>query len=300
MRKLSSWLLILLLCAFTQSLSAQKKAKTQKKEVKPDNNSLLWKVSGNGLKTPSYLFGTIHVICPNDYVWTDKMKEAFNKSQSLCMELNMADPKVLLAVANGLSDTSGRTLRDYFTLPEYASVQKFFKDSLHIDIVQLQMVKPVALESMLYMKEAGCDAPTSYEESLLEKAMKDPNKTLDGLEDPLEQLDLLNKIDSKEIVVSIMSLIEHRSNDMQIYHQMVNAYKKQDLNKVYELINNTKDLEDDLSAFLDERNEKWIPRIEEKMQKKSVFFAVGTGHLLGDNGLISLLKKAGYTVEPVK
>lgn len=300
MRKLSSCLLIVLIFAFAQSASAQKKAKTQKKEVKLDNNSLLWKISGNGLKAPSYLFGTIHVICPADYVWTDKMKEAFNKTQSLCMELNMADPKVLLTIANGISDTSGRTLRDYFTPVQYNSVEKFFKDSLHIDLAQLQMVKPVAVETMLYMKEAGCDAPTSYEESLMEKAMKDPNKTLDGIEDPQEQLDLLNKIDSKEIVVSIMSLIEHRSNDMKTYHQLVNAYKKQDVQKVYDLINNTRDLEDDLSAFLDERNEKWIPRIEEKMQKKSVFFAVGTGHLLGDNGLIPLLKKAGYTVEPVK
>lgn len=299
MKKLSSWGLIALLLAFTHSALAQKKAHTQKTQ-KSDNNSLLWKISGNGLEKPSYLFGTIHVICPEDYVWTSKMKEAFDKSQSFCMELNMADPQVLMTVAAGLSDTSGRMLRDYFTPTEYKLVDEYFKDSLHINIVQLQMVKPIALQSMLLMKTAGCAAPTSYEESLTEKAMKDKEKTIDGLETADEQLALLNQIDSKEIIIGIISMIEHKSNDAKMYRELVNAYKKQDIEKVYSLINNTHDLEDNLSAFLDERNEKWIPRMQEKMKKKSVFFAVGAGHLLGDNGVIALLKKAGYTVEAVK
>jgi uncharacterized protein YbaP (TraB family) len=55
-----------------------------------------------------------------------------------------------------------------------------------------------------------------------------------------------------------------------------------------------------MDAFLDERNKKWIERMEERMEQKPVFFAVGAGHLLGENGLIQLLRNSGYTVVPMK
>ncbi|NJO25532.1 MAG: TraB/GumN family protein [Bacteroidia bacterium] len=44
----------------------------------------------------------------------------------------------------------------------------------------------------------------------------------------------------------------------------------------------------------------WIPVMEDAMKKNSNFFAVGAGHLPGENGVINLLRKAGYTLTPVK
>lgn len=61
----------------------------------------------------------------------------------------------------------------------------------------------------------------------------------------------------------------------------------------FEFVENFEKLED-------ERNEKWIDRMAERMDQKSIFFAVGAGHLWGEKGLIHLLKEQGYMVEPVK
>ena len=66
------------------------------------------------------------------------------------------------------------------------------------------------------------------------------------------------------------------------------------------MIQKSKSAGNDLDAFLDERNKKWIDRMTDKMEQKSVFFAVGAGHLWGINGVINLLRKNGYTVVPVR
>ena len=52
--------------------------------------------------------------------------------------------------------------------------------------------------------------------------------------------------------------------------------------------------------MLDARNKKWIQKMPEMMSQHSVFFAVGAAHLPGDNGVINLLKKAGYTVKSIE
>jgi uncharacterized protein len=56
---------------------------------------------------------------------------------------------------------------------------------------------------------------------------------------------------------------------------------------------------DDSSILLEERNKNWVPQMEEAMKAKSIFMGVGAGHLGGDYGVISLLRKAGYSVEPI-
>ena len=79
---------------------------------------------------------------------------------------------------------------------------------------------------------------------------------------------------------------------------MIAAYKAQDLAALYKQVKDSKELGDNLGTFLDERNKKWVPRMT-KIMTQPTFFAVGAGHLWGDQGVISLLKSAGYSVSPV-
>lgn len=51
------------------------------------------------------------------------------------------------------------------------------------------------------------------------------------------------------------------------------------------------------ATMLTGRNQKWLPTIEGYFASGGAFIAVGLGHLLGDNGLVALLQRAGYTVE---
>ena len=57
-----------------------------KDKVAPDNNTLLWKISGNGLSKPSYLYGTIHMLCADDATLSDHMKNIIRKADDVLLE----------------------------------------------------------------------------------------------------------------------------------------------------------------------------------------------------------------------
>jgi len=228
------------------------------------------------------------------------MEESLKKSDEVCFEMNMADPQVMIQIATWMIDRD-KSLKDYFTVDQYQIVRRYFKDSLNIDITsfQFQQVKPVMLESLLALNTVSCANPVGYEDKLKSKALKNKKK-IAGLEDPQEQIALLENIPADTVVKELLETIQGKNDEQAEYKKLINAYKKQDLSALYNLIQTSKSDGEDLNEFIDERNEKWIGRMEERMEQKSVFFAVGAGHLWGEKGVINLLRQEGYTVEPVK
>ncbi|MDZ7777679.1 MAG: TraB/GumN family protein [Bacteroidales bacterium] len=94
--------------------------------------SLLWEISGNGLDKPSYLFGTIHLLCPEDLVLDDKITTALNNSEQLVLELDLSDRNVLREVQQKMMYQDGTTAKDYLSPEEYGIVKQFFSDSLQM------------------------------------------------------------------------------------------------------------------------------------------------------------------------
>ena len=281
----------------TGALTLLTNLSSQAQESKTNNKSLLWKISGKGLTKPSYLFGTMHLICVQDYVWTDKMKTSLDKSDKICFEMDLNDPGLMMQATTGLLDNSGKKLRDYFTPEQYELVRRYLKDSLGMDIAMFSQMKPIALQTMISTKSVSCDNTVSYEDSIMKTGLKS-NKQILGLEEPKEQLDVLERIPVDTVIKELLEAIQSTSSAADTeYTQLINAYKRQDVPLLYSLVTRSKDLSADMGAFLDERNIKWIPRMAAKMDKTSVFFAVGAGHLWGDNGVINLLRKNGYKVE---
>ena len=265
-----------------------------------DSNSLLWKITGKNLSKPSYLFGTIHLICRTDYLWTKAMDTTFLNTDKVCFEMALDDPSLMVTAAAGVMDKSGKKLKDYFTPEQYNMVSQYVRDSMGMDIAMFEQMKPAAFQMMLGTNSTvGCDDQVSYEDSMMVIARR-LHKGVMGLETVQEQLAVLETIPTKEVVKDIMDFIQHPKNDDKEYQQMVSAYKQQDLMTLFNIINNVKESGADMSAFLDERNKKWVPRMEGMMKDTSIFFAVGAGHLVGEKGVVSLLKRKGYTVEPVK
>ena len=291
MKKITAFLAALLAIIINQPLQAQ--------QNESKDQSLLWRISGKNLTKPSYLFGTIHLICKDDYLWTDKMKQSLDNSEKVCFEMNLNDPSVMMQVAGGMIDNSGKKLQDYFTPEQYNLVLRYFQDSLGMSLSMLQQMKPIGLQTFISTKGSGCQNPTSYEENIMETAVQAKKEIL-GLEDPKEQIAVLESIPVDTVIQQLLDEIQNKNQDEGEYAQLISAYKKQDLPALYSMITSSKDLGDDMGVFLDDRNKKWILRIEDKMKQSSVFFAVGAGHLWGTNGVINLLRKEGYTVEPLK
>ena len=291
MRPFSAILLLLLIVTGKSGIATAQAASGDK--------SLLWQVSGKGLDKPSYIFGTIHLICSSDYIWTSKMQQAFQKAQEICFEMDMDDPAVMMTIAMGLMDNSGKTLEDYFKPEDYKKLSNYIRDTLGMSISMLESMKPTILPIIFTGKSSHCKTTVSYEEKLMDAARK-AKKNIVGMEKPEEQIELFNKLPTDSVIKEVMDMVNGIDQEDTTYNKMINAYKTQDLPALDDLINRSKELDDNMTAFVDERNIKWIPRMVDMMDQKSMFFAVGAGHLLGENGIINLLRKEGYAVKPLR
>lgn len=264
-----------------------------------NNNTLLWQVSGNGLKHSSFLFGTFHLMCKEDIHFSNQLKEAVKASDEIYMELDMDDPSTLLSGMLYMNMNNGKKLSDLYTPAEYKKLQAYFTDSLSTPIMLLQRAKPYFLVALLYPKMMNCATPTGVEEELLQIAKED-KKEIEGLETMQFQASVFDSIpyewQAKELMKNIDSFPVYKKE----FEEMIDLYKSQQLDSMQNmLVKSEFGSEQYEDLLLNDRNKKWVKELKEIMKKESVFVAVGAGHLTGELGLISLLKKEGYSVEPL-
>jgi uncharacterized protein len=289
------WVLFILTIALNPYAFGQ----TNASGIDTGNNSILWRITAKNSTKPSYLFGTMHQICPNDYLWTKAMQSSLEQCDAICFEMDLADNSVLKKVSASLLDNNGKLLKDYFTAKEYERVKAYFKDSLHTNIEIYETIKLIAVDLLLSAKIAACIDATSYEDRIMSWG-KEKTKKIYGLEAAEEQIALLESIPTDSIKSDILQIISGIAERKEAYSDIVNLYKSQKLPELFTLLINNKELGESMDPLLGNRNKKWIPKIEQMLSKQSVFIAVGCGHLWGEDGVIQLLKNEGYVVTPIK
>jgi uncharacterized protein YbaP (TraB family) len=273
------------------SLGNAQSEKPLKSEEKIEN-SLLWEISGNGLAKPSYLYGTVHLICENDFIMKDKVKTAFEKTEELALELDFDDPKELQNMQKLV--VSEIPLSQVLTKEEYTKLEALLKNGYSLDIKQFEHYNLIGIMSTLMIKQINC-SPKVYEIEFLQMAMKRKN-TIHGMETVQDQEKAF--ADSYNNTEFIHQLCIY---DSKYFTQLIEFYKNEDVNKIFNMTVDDRFMDDEEQHFmLDARNKKWIQKMPEMMSQHSVFFAVGAAHLPGDNGVINLLKKAGYTVKSIE
>lgn len=262
------------------------------------NSTLLWKISGNGLKTPSYLFGTMHLICESDYFWTPAMENALKSSKKVAFEMKLDDPTIQMKVSAGMLLPADQTLKDYYNDTEYLTFEKFFQKNVGMPLSMVEKMKPMGLLSLLATKMYDCGMPSSYEQNILEKATKSKKEIL-GLESVEDQINVLNSVDIQASANQMLKMAEEWEEMKAEQNKMVEMYKSQDIVALNQMIEESPDYKDNLEVLLYKRNKNWIPVITQHIKKQPVFIAVGAGHLAGEMGVIQLLRNEGYTVEPI-
>lgn len=290
-------LFTLFLLFFIYSCQAQTQQPLQKAD---SDNSLLWQVSGNGLTSPSYLFGTFHLLCKEDVHFSDQLKTAIERSDTVYMEMKMDDPAMLAAGMMYMSMKDGKTLKDLYTEAEYQRLDNFFKDSLKMPLAMLQSMKPYFLVAMFYPRMMDCATPSGVEMELM-KIIKEGGKEIRGLETIQFQASVFDSIpyewQAKELLKGVDSLAEMKKQ----FNQMVGLYKNQRLDSLSMLMGEGDFSNEQYGAFLlGNRNRNWVSYLHEIMGNQSVFVAVGAGHLPGEDGMIVLLRELGYEVVPLR
>lgn len=262
------------------------------------DDSLLWKISGNGLSAPSYLFGTVHITC--DATLTTNVTAALDATKQLYLELDMDDPDMMTQMMAGMTMKDGVTMTSLISPEEAKLVNDFIKNNIGVPLSLVEHYKPFFISVMLMPKMLDC--PIQSIEELLIKVTKRQNEEIFGLETVQEQLDVFDAIPYKDQMEDLIALAkDNMAADKAEYIKMMELYNAQKLNELMAFMKASKNKtasHDDI--LLTNRNKNWIPRIEKVAKEKPTFFGVGAGHLGGENGVIMMLRKKGYTVEAVK
>ena len=262
-------------------------------------NSTLWKITGNGLEEPSYLFGTIHITC--DATLSDKVKLALDKTSQIVLEIDMDDPALQGKMMGGMMMKGGKSLKDLVSKEEYVKIDSLFINNMGMSVSLMQTVKPFFLSAMFYPKMIDC--PVQSFELEIMKVAKEQKEEVYGLETIEDQIQIFEDIPYSEQVKELLrSANDNLAYDRSVIKRLLEVYKSENITGMLDMMseddaNITANFQDEM---LDQRNKNWIPRIEEFSKKKPTFFGVGAGHLAGKNGVIKLLRKAGFTVTAVK
>ncbi|OMQ12535.1 TraB/GumN family protein [[Flexibacter] sp. ATCC 35103] len=255
-------------------------------------NSLLWEVSGNGLSKPTYLYGTIHMICSGDYFLSEKTKTAFDASDKLILEFNLDDPKEMTDMQQMVMGK--QPLSKSLTPEQLTKLDAILKKSAGITLQQVDSFSLMSVMSLILSKSFECTDMKFYEMDFIASAKK-RKEQIGGLETVKSQFKSFEDAYSVDEMIAMLE-----ESDTELSKDMVVAYKQEKLEDLYEIITAEKVMNDKAKKYmLYERNINWVKSLPEMMKKESLFVAVGSAHLAGEEGLISLLRKAGYKVKPV-
>lgn len=264
-------------------------------------SSLFWKISGNGLKKASYLYGTIHMICPEHLQIKPEVLKQLEKSDQVVFEVDIDKPEtgsIMGKLFQNSMDTA--SLEHYLTPQEHSELISFFKDSLGLPREMLKAANPMILSLTLLPKLLNC-IPASTEQRLLkhlnEVVKKRKKVKILGLETLEQQMGFLQTVSFKEQVVELYTVVKNFQSYQTKMNTLLTLYRQQNLEGLKQMMD---EMPGDMSSLLvTKRNAAWIPVMERMMKNTTSFFAVGAGHLPGGDGLLTLLRNKGYAIEPV-
>ncbi len=298
---------ILFLVIFSASCYSQEAAQQEVHSFAPTaaENALLWRISGNGLTVPSYVYGTIHMIAKNDFFLTDSTRAVIGRAGQVTFEIDMEDMNDMSKQLSLLMDAmmeDGKTLRDLLSEEDYKIVKAHF-DKMGLPLMFLERMKPMFLTVFAGMDMSPQAMATgemvSYEMEIM-KLAQDRDKEIGGLETAEYQMSMFDSIPYQAQADMLVESIKSTEAGEEEFAQMVELYKKQDIAGMTTMMSEDEGIGEYEDLLLVQRNKNWIPVMGKMMMDQPTFFAVGAGHLGGDNGVVALLRQDGYTVVPVR
>ncbi|MBN1791721.1 MAG: TraB/GumN family protein [Bacteroidales bacterium] len=257
-----------------------------------NSQSLLWKITGNTLSSPSYLYGTIHIKDKRVFEWQDPVYARLGECSAYAGELDLNMDNIMKAAGYMLLP-EGQTLHDRFTTEEYNLVKDAVKSCSGYELALLDKLKPISLVALCFSVNGTEELEATVDELLYKKAVEG-GKQIIGLETVEEQVVLLDKIPDSYVLEYFRNLDEQERE----FNNLIRFYRNADLDSLWLMMQD----EESGSMLNDEmiraRNHRMTERIMPLIRKQSTFIAVGSGHLPGNEGIIALLRNEGYVVEP--
>ncbi len=281
---------LLLLCVFT-SARAQ----------------IFYKVSGNGLEKPSYLFGTHHLAPLNVFSENKSAAEAFESADQIVGEIDMTGNQMEMAMKMQpyMMAPADSTLSKVIPEDKFSEADSLLQGILKMPGISLKtfdILKPMAVTQQITIAITMQNMPgfkaNEQLDGYFQQQGKERGKKIVALETIEQQADLL--FCTRSIKTQVDDLMEILCNPQDLISEskeLNEAYFSQDLDALYQM---TKDDDSDPEYFeklLNERNNNWIQQLPGIMKSGASFIAVGCLHLAGEHGLVQQLRQLGYKVE---
>jgi hypothetical protein len=261
----------------------------------------LWSVSDDD--STVYLFGTIHLMTEEVNWFEGKIKDAFETSDTLVVELDQSSiPR----------EKQVQIIRELALLPQSASLGDIISDE-HMSRLE-EILKPAGVPmnavqrwrpwyaaitvTAIVARQAGFMPQYGVDVTLLQKARSSDIEVRE-LESFRQQLKIFADLDREEAAYLLTDSIEQQEEIRKQFVKLKKHWLNQNLVPLEDLLlESEKENPDVYRTVFVQRNRQWMPEIEKLLQDAGThFLAVGSGHLIGDQGLIELLKQRGYDVK---
>ncbi len=260
---------------------------------------ILWKVRSP--HTTAYVLGSIHVLQAQHYPLAPEIYESFEQSSRIMFEVDLEGLSSPTAQLNMLQKgllAPEQTLQSTLSSESFAIAKRDMAE-LGMDIQSFQRMKPwmaATALTALELEKLGFESAFGVDRHFFQKA-QEVGKPVIGLETVEFQLGLLDNLSPSMQEHFLLQSLTDLKNLQSHIQDLVEAWRSGDLKKLEGLLDSMREFPELYEALVLRRNRDWVTKIDSALQHhESVFIVVGTLHLLGENGLVSLLEQKGYHV----
>ena len=263
-------------------------------DVASNNKHCLWQVTN--ARAPFYLLGSVHALQRSDYESAPVIEQAIKQSQKIIFEV---DPKENQVFATKLSAAArlprGQQIIGKLSPKTYDYLRKITLNGMN----EWQHLYPWAIAMLLdYPQLQGVSFIYGVDSHVAQRA-RSYSKITGGLETVDEHIHVLADMQMIEGEVFLLQALVHASETQQQFRQDVSAWKSGDTNRLYAMhVKEMKEAPTVWWRLLDQRNAKWIPKLEADIKSGTPTMVVaGAMHFSGPRSVIALLQRRGYKVE---
>ena len=279
---------------------------------------LLYRISGKGLESPSYIVGTYHLAPASFADSIPGMRQAIEQTDQVCGELDLMDafkPENTARLLQSQMLPEGVTLSSLLTADQLSRLNALLLEVLGTNLedeayaAQVEKMKPVALSTTLslasYMKKTQSFNPMELLDNYFQMLALQSGKSVIGFETVDFQMGVLYGSELPEQVDDLMCMVDHFDEATELVDRITSAYFSQNFQQLESVLEEEMEgtcaaTPEEEAALLDNRNHNWINMMPDMMAEKPTLFVVGAGHLCGEQGVLKLLEGLGYTVEGMK
>lgn len=269
---------------------------------------LLYRVEGDGLSQPSYIFGTHHLAPLSTLDSVVGLRESFETSDAVVGEIDMTVNQLQLATVMRpyMEAPADSTLSKLLSDTDYNFVDEKLKSAAGLHLEMFETMRPMVLmtlvSAMIVASEMDNHNTGEQLDTYFQIQGVKEGKIIVALESAEEQAQILygsqSLISQAQDLVNMMSDLEKLVDDARLMNR---AYASQNLEELYEVGMSEENDPDFMERLLESRNEKWVAELPAIFEDHgSCFVAVGALHLPGERGILEMLRRQGYNVTEVK